>query len=205
MGHVDDGDAKPLVNVLDLQLHLLAQLFVQRAQRLVHEHKRGLEHERPGERHPLLLTAGQLVGPAPAKPAQLDDIQNARHLRPDLLFRDAPHFQRKCQVLFHGHVGEQGIALKHHADVAFVRWKTAHGPAVDLDIAARRRFEAGEHHQDRRLARSRWPEEGQEFALANVQIQVADDQRLSVKGLVDSAKPDEYVVLADRRFRALAH
>ena len=46
---IDDGHAEPLVDVLDLELHLLAQLLVERAQRLVHQHQLGLEDQRAGQ------------------------------------------------------------------------------------------------------------------------------------------------------------
>jgi hypothetical protein len=38
---VHDGHAELLVQVLDLELHLLAKLLVERAERLVHEHELG--------------------------------------------------------------------------------------------------------------------------------------------------------------------
>ena len=46
VGDVDHGDAQALVEVLDLVLHLLAQLLVERAERLVHQDQLGLEHAR---------------------------------------------------------------------------------------------------------------------------------------------------------------
>ena len=46
--------------LLDLEPHLGAQLGVQVAERLVEEEHRGREDEGAGQRHPLLLAAGQL-------------------------------------------------------------------------------------------------------------------------------------------------
>ena len=46
----------------DLGAHLQPQLGVQVGQRLVHQHQRRLEHDRAGDRDPLLLTAGELAG-----------------------------------------------------------------------------------------------------------------------------------------------
>ena len=56
MRHVHDADAKPGVQMLDLDLHVLAQLLVQRAQRFVHEHELRLEHQSAGKSHALLLS-----------------------------------------------------------------------------------------------------------------------------------------------------
>ena len=48
-----------LVQALDLELHLLAQLLVERAERLVHQHELGLEHQRARQGDALLLAAAR--------------------------------------------------------------------------------------------------------------------------------------------------
>ena len=59
-----------VVQVLDLELHLLAQLLVERAERLVHQKQRRLEHDGAGQRDALLLSARKLARIAiPAVPA----------------------------------------------------------------------------------------------------------------------------------------
>ena len=58
---------------LELELHLLAQLEVEGAQRLVEEQHGGLVDERPGEGDPLLLAARQLPGPALAVAGEPDE------------------------------------------------------------------------------------------------------------------------------------
>ena len=45
------------MDALDLDLHLLAQVLVERAQRLVEQQHVGIEDEAAGERHALLLAA----------------------------------------------------------------------------------------------------------------------------------------------------
>ena len=84
VGHVDHGDAQTLVEVLDLVLHLLAQLLVQRAERLVHQDQLGLEHERARDRDPLLLTARELGRPALPEIRQLDHVERLPDPRLDL-------------------------------------------------------------------------------------------------------------------------
>ena len=49
-----------LVEVADLELHLLAQRLVQRAERFVQQHDRRFEDQRAGQRDALLLPAGEL-------------------------------------------------------------------------------------------------------------------------------------------------
>ena len=122
VGDVDDGDAEPLVDVLDLELHLLAQLLVERAERLVHQHELGLEDQRAGKRDALLLAAGELAGPAVAACRQLHHVEGAldlaRRSRPSGTCRTC---SGKARFSRDGHVREQGIVLEHHADVALVR------------------------------------------------------------------------------------
>ena len=64
VGHVDERDADLALHGAQLQLQLLAQLGVQRAQRLVEQQHPRPQHQRPRQRDPLLLTAGQLRGAA---------------------------------------------------------------------------------------------------------------------------------------------
>ena len=55
---------------LELELHLLAELQVERAERLVEQQRRGPVDERAGERDALLLAAGELAGPALLEPLE---------------------------------------------------------------------------------------------------------------------------------------
>ena len=45
VGDVDHGETEVFVYVLDLVLHLLAQVLVERAQRLIHQHQVGIEYQ----------------------------------------------------------------------------------------------------------------------------------------------------------------
>ena len=56
-----------LLQVLELDLHLVAQLGVERRHRLVEQQHLGLEHERARERHALLLAARELGDAARAE------------------------------------------------------------------------------------------------------------------------------------------
>ena len=59
--HVDERDADLLLHVDELDLHLLAQLGVERRQRLVEQQHRRMRDERAGDRDALLLAARELV------------------------------------------------------------------------------------------------------------------------------------------------
>ena len=79
VGHVEDGCPRLAVDAPDLLLHPDAQRPIERSQRLVHQQQRRLERERPGDRHPLLLTAGELARIALAVAVQLDQRQHLLH------------------------------------------------------------------------------------------------------------------------------
>ncbi len=60
MGHEDEGDPGIPLDALELELHGLAQLEVQRGERLVQQQSGRPVDQGPGERNPLLLSAGEL-------------------------------------------------------------------------------------------------------------------------------------------------
>ena len=66
-------------------------------------------------------------------------------------------------------------------------------------------LEAGEHHQAGGLARARGAEHGQELALADVEVEVFDDQGLAVVALLHVLEGHEGRVAAfDRHARSLS-
>ena len=65
-----EGDADVALDRLELDLHLLAQLEVERAERLVEQQHLRAVDQRAGESHALALATGQLVGAAGAVVAE---------------------------------------------------------------------------------------------------------------------------------------
>jgi hypothetical protein len=76
--------------------------------------------------------------------------------------------------LRHRQVGKQRIGLEHHTDIALVGLEPGDVLAGDDDLAGARLLEAGDHTQHRRLAAARWPEEGDEFARLDVEVEILD-------------------------------
>jgi hypothetical protein len=107
VGDVEGGARAGDVHAPDLELHLLAQLAVEGAERLVHEQDRGLDHHGAGERHALLLAAGELAHRAVREVLEADDPQRLRDAARDLGTRHAPDLQPVGDVLEHAHVREQ--------------------------------------------------------------------------------------------------
>ena len=68
--------------------------------------------------------------------------------------------------------GEQGVALEHHAEAAVARLEVVDHLSVDADLAGGRILEAGDHAQRRGLAAAGWPDEHDEFAVLDGEIQI---------------------------------
>ena len=72
------------------------------------------------------------------------------------------------------------VVLKHHAKAAFLRRHRSDVLAVEQDRAAVRPDEPGDHHQRRRLARTRGPEQRKEFARRDRKDNRVDDGLFAV-------------------------
>ena len=73
---VDEGDAEVLLERLQEHLHLLAQLQVERAERLVEQQHRRRVDDRARERDALALPARELHGLAVAEPGEADALEH---------------------------------------------------------------------------------------------------------------------------------
>ena len=144
--------------------HLFAQRGAQRGveggERLVEQHHIGVGGQRPGERDPLALAAGQLVGVRAGAIGEADQFEALA----DTLTVRLP----EPDVAHHAEVREQGAVLEHHADPAPFRLlpaaRAGDQAATDLDRARVGDLEAGDRAQERRLAGAARAEQGDELA-----------------------------------------
>ena len=72
----DEGDAERLLDVDQLELRVLAQLLVERAERLVEQQQLRPLDQRARERHALPLAAGELVRLALGELAELHQLEH---------------------------------------------------------------------------------------------------------------------------------
>ncbi|MNH29316.1 hypothetical protein D3C79_895430 [compost metagenome] len=113
MGDEDEGDAELALQRLELELHLLAQLEIQRPQRLVQQQDARLIDEGAGDGDTLALAAGELPRLAVADAGQAHQLQHLVHLAVALCLGHTPDHQAVADVVPHIHVGEEGVVLKH--------------------------------------------------------------------------------------------
>ena len=180
MGHVDHRHAEPLLDLLDLHLHLVAQVLVERAEGLVHQHHVRMEHHCPRNGDTLLLTARQLPGEAIG--VLLQPHQFERFVDPglDQVRRELAGAQRERDVLEHVQVGEDGVVLEHHAEAAPLRRHVRDIQPIDQDHAFVQVGEAGDHHQRGGLARAGRAEQREELAGGDRRAHRVHDAFLAV-------------------------
>ncbi|MCY1294112.1 hypothetical protein D9M70_433940 [compost metagenome] len=187
MGDEDRGDAELLLDLPDFFAQRHADLGVERRKRLVEQQHLRLDRNGAGKRHALLLAAGELVGEAVRQVLELDQPEHLLHPCVDLRLVSACDLEAEGNVVMHVHVRKQRIGLKHHADVALVGFQRPLVLAVDHDRAGGGCLEAGDHAQDGRLAAAGRTQEGDEFALLDVHVEIVHDVNRA-EGLLDAGE-----------------
>ena len=135
---------------------------VQRPQRLVQHQQRRARRQTARQRHPLLFAARQRVDVAPPHAFQAD--QRKGFFGPFLNMGLPPHAQAEGHVLRDSHVREQGIVLKHQAEIAPVHRHVAEVFALEQDRATVWRLQTRDDPQQRGLAAAAGPQQTDDFA-----------------------------------------
>ena len=197
MGDVDERDAELLLQALEEELHLLAQLQVERAEGLVEEQHLRPVHERAGERDALALAARKLARPAVADSRQAHRLQHVVDSRSALRAVDALHAQAVGDVVGHAHVRKERVVLEDGVEIPRVRRPVGDVGAAELDPALVRALEARDQPQRRRLARAGRPEHREELTGTDLELDAVDGDdvavRLAHSGQPDSCRPREGV------------
>src|SRR3546814_382824 len=126
-----------------------------------------LARQRAGERHALLLAAGELSRPAVGVAGELHQGEHLLDPLGALLPGAAQHFQPEADVLSYRQVGEQRVALEHRVDRSLERRQAAQRAALQEDLAAARLFETADQPQQRGLAAARGAQQREELVLAD--------------------------------------
>ena len=178
----------------------LPHLGVQRAKRLVEQQHLGFDRERPGQRHPLPLAAGELRRVAVGQALQMDQLQQLRHAVADLLLA-GPQFARadsqaEGDILEDGHVPEQRVVLEHEThpplagvlacDVVALKQHRAVGVGI-------RGLQSGDDAQQGGLAGPGWAQQRHQLALVHNEAHVAQSGE-AAEGLVDMAYFDGHAI-----------
>ena len=110
-----------MLQLANLDADFLAQLRVQIRQWLVEQERIGLDHERSGQRHPLLLAARELARQPTAELAETHQPERARHLFTYDRLGELAHLEAERDVLGGGQMRKERIPLEDEPGVAAVR------------------------------------------------------------------------------------
>ena len=193
MGDDDERDADLALDLLQFDLHLLAQFEIQCAERLVEQQHPRPSDQRPGQRDALTLSARQLRGAARRVAGQPHHVERVGGAAPALGLGHALDLQPVLDVLCDRHVREQGVLLEDGVDVAAARGQRGDVDAAEFDHAGRRLLEPRDHPQHRRLARTRRPEDREQLAVADGQVGALDGHHVT-ENLADTDQLDLWIV-----------
>src|SRR5262245_31333517 len=163
---VNEGNAEATLQGMQFFLELLAQLEVQRAERLVQQQYLRLIDNGAGEGHALLLAAGDLRWNTIGQRRDFGHFHHAADARCDLSLGQAFHSQAECDVVINVQVREQRVRLKDGIDGATVRGNVAYVRARDLDVTSVRMIQPGNDPEQCGFAAAGRTKKGKEFAFA---------------------------------------
>ena len=164
--------------------------------RLVQQQHLRLDGQRPGQRHPLPLPAGQLRRIARFEAFELHELQQAADFW-RISSREGRSRRVRTQpeghVLHHGHVAEQGVVLKDEADAALAHAGVGHAAVVEANFAAPgvSRFQPGDDPQQRRLSGAGRPQQGDKLARGDLQAHLIQ-RRVTAESLRHAACLDAH-------------
>ena len=118
VGHIDGGKPELLAHAPDLLAHGVPQAGVQVGKRLVEQQALGPDHQRPRERHPLLLAARELIDAPLQMRLHAHRLERVPHALSGLALRDTALLEAKGDVFRNGEMRPQGEALEHHPRIA---------------------------------------------------------------------------------------
>lgn len=189
VGDEDRGGLQGIGHGAYLGAHLFPKLGVQGGKRFVEQDASGVGDDGPGQRDPLLLSAGEVGGPARCEirepyggKCRTDPIVQI------LLITSRP--ERKRHVLIDAHMGPQGEILEYEADVPLLRRdvdairKRKHRLSIKQDPSAIRDLKTCDHPKQRRLPASGRPKQCGETPVLDGQADIIND-RLAIKRFRD--------------------
>ena len=182
---VDKRDAQPLLDVLQLLLHLLAQLQIQRADRI--------EHDGARDGHALALAAGELARHPLFVALELHQSEHLGHAPLPFRLLDAADAKPIGDVLFDVHVGKQRIILKDGVHIALFRNEVRNIAPVERHRAGVGRKQPGDDAKRGRLAAAGRAEQRDKFAGLYVQRDPAKNLG-SFNRLFKARQPQQRVV-----------
>jgi len=118
-------------------------------ERLVHEQRRGLGNDGAANGDALALAAREGLGLAVEVLGDAENLGCLADLLVDLVLGNLADLEREGEVVVDGQVWVQGVALKHHGDVAILGVHVVYHRTAYGDLAVGDVLETGDHAQRR--------------------------------------------------------
>ncbi|MNY09689.1 hypothetical protein D3C86_1426210 [compost metagenome] len=192
MRHHDGGEAKPLLQAADFNLHAFPKALVECAKRLVQQQHRRLDHQSARQCDTLLLAAGKLRRQPVAEGVQLNEIERLLHTPFPIGLGNAPHLETEGDVFGNGHMGKQGVVLKQHTDIAAMNRGARGRLAADHDFTRGGIDEPRNHAKAGRFPASARTEKRQDFPCLDGKRNIIDGNDLTAVMLGQSFQADFY-------------
>jgi hypothetical protein len=160
VGDVDHREVELAMQRLQLGAQLPLQLGIDDGERLIEQHGRDVgTHQAAAERDLLLGVGGEARRLAVQVRREVEQVGDLPDPRIDFGPGDAAVLQRERQVLTHRHGVVDDRELEHLRDVALLRGQRRDVTAVEQNLSARRRHDAGNQIEQRGLAAAGRPEQ----------------------------------------------
>ena len=174
VGHEDERDADLVLDALELHLHLLAQLQVERAERLVEQEDLRVVHEGSRQRDALLLATGELARLAILVAGQLHQLEHGPDLLAHLGVGQLAPAQPERDVVEDREVREERVVLEDGVRRALVGRDVGDVGVAQVDGAGGDGLEAADHPQRRGLPAAGGSEHREELSGLDLQVQIVD-------------------------------
>ncbi len=133
MGDEQESAAEIGMKPMQFILHGMAKLQVERRQRFVKKKNLGAHDQGSRQRHPLLLPARQEGWVSVGKIREPGKARRIRNTIINLAARRLAQPQTIADILAHGHVRKETVALEHRVRGPRFRTQLRHVAPVDLD------------------------------------------------------------------------
>ena len=189
VGDEQGGDAEPALDVAHLLAQPLAQVRRRARERLVEQQDLGLEHERAGDRDPLLLAARELARVARAQAGEADELEHCVDLFADRAPGQAAQLQAEGDVARTPSCGSRarGSGTPCRSGASRAARRSSSSPSIS-DAAAARALEAADHAAARWTCRSRRGRAGRRTRRRSTASETSATAGRGAKNLRDSPR-----------------
>ena len=162
-----------------LDLHVQAQILVERAEWLIKHEDFRIDRQAAGQRNPLLLPAGQLARQSVGIRPHVYEPKHLLDTRGNAIARPVMRFQSIGDVLPHGHVRKERIALKYDSDPAPVGRQVVDALAVKQHAALGLANEARNDSKQGGFAATRRPEQRDQLTGVDGELHIIDSDKVA--------------------------